>query len=53
MKQQVPILCITGSDSTGASGIQADIMTVKELGAYAVTAVTSVTVQNASGIHGI
>ena len=53
MKQQVPILCITGSDSTGASGIQADIKTVKELGAYAVTAVTSVTVQNASGIHGI
>lgn len=40
------ILCINGSDSTGQSGIQADIKTAKDMGGYAVTAVTSVTVQN-------
>lgn len=50
MKALVPILIINGSDSTGASGIQSDIKVVKDLGAYAVTAVTSVTVQNTKGI---
>lgn len=40
------ILCINGSDSTGQSGIQADIKTARDMGGYAVTAVTSVTVQN-------
>ena len=46
-----PILTITGSDSTGESGIQADIKTISELGGYAVTAVTSVTVQTTLGIQ--
>ena len=53
MKGKLPILCVTGSDSTGLSGIQADIKAIKDLGAYAVTAVTSVTVQNTGGIHTI
>lgn len=44
------ILCINGSDSMGHSGIQADIRTIKDLGEYALTAVTSVTVQNSHGI---
>lgn len=44
------VLCINGSDSMGYSGIQADIRTIKDLGGYAVTAVTSVTAQNSSGI---
>lgn len=44
------ILCINGSDSMGNAGIQADIRTIKDLGGYAVTAVTSVTVQNSQGI---
>lgn len=44
------ILCINGSDSMGRSGIQADIRTVRDLGALAVTAVTSVTAQNTWGI---
>lgn len=43
-------LCINGSDSMGNSGIQADIRTIKDLGGYAVTAITSVTVQNSQGI---
>lgn len=48
-----PILTITGSDSTSESGIQADIKTILELGGYAVTAITSVTVQTTLGIQEI
>ncbi len=47
------ILCINGSDSSGFSGIQADIRTIKDLGGHAVTAVTSVTVQNNTNIRDI
>lgn len=45
------ILTITGSDCTGGSGIQADIRTITALGGYAVTAITSVTVQDSGGIR--
>lgn len=51
MKKIQPILTITGSDSTGGSGVQADIKTVSELGGYAVSAITSITVQNTLGIQ--
>ena len=34
----------------GHAGIQADIRTIKDLGCYAVTAVTAVTIQNSMGI---
>ncbi|MBQ0057271.1 MAG: bifunctional hydroxymethylpyrimidine kinase/phosphomethylpyrimidine kinase [Bacteroidales bacterium] len=44
------ILCINGSDSMGHAGIQADIRTIRDLGGHAVTAITSVTVQNSMGI---
>ena len=47
----IPILTITGSDSTGGSGVQADIKTISELGGYAVSAITSITVQNTLGIQ--
>ena len=50
-KDNVPILTITGSDGTGGSGVQADIKTVSALGGYAVTAITSITVQNTLGIQ--
>lgn len=53
MKQMVPVLSITGSDSTGGSGVQADVKTISALGGYALTVVTSVTVQNASEIREI
>ena len=46
-----PILTITGSDSTGGSGVQADIRTISELGGYAASAITSITVQNTLGIQ--
>ncbi len=51
MKTIRPILTITGSDSTGGSGVQADIKTISELGDYAVSAITSITVQNTLGIQ--
>lgn len=46
-----PILTITGSDSTGVSGVQADIKMISSLGGYAVSAITSITVQNTLGIQ--
>lgn len=51
MKVFYPILTITGSDCTGGSGVQADIKTISELGGYAVSAITSITVQNTLGIQ--
>ena len=51
MKTIQPILTITGSDSTSGSGVQADIRTISELGGYAVSAITSITVQNTLGIQ--
>ena len=51
MKVFYPILTITGSDSTGGSGVQADIKNISELGGYAVSAITSITVQNTLGIQ--
>ena len=51
MRDIQPILTITGSDSTGGSGVQADIKTISELGGYAVSAITSITVQNTLGIQ--
>jgi len=46
-----PILTITGSDSTSGSGVQADIKTISDLGGYALTAITSITVQTTLGIQ--
>lgn len=46
-----PILTITGSDSTGGAGIQADIRTISSLGAKAMSVVTSITLQNSLGIQ--
>lgn len=53
MKQLTAILSITGSDSMGGAGIQADIKTITALGGYAVTAVSSITIQNSNGIQAI
>ena len=47
------VLCINGSDSMGHAGIQGDVRTIKDLGGYAVTVVTAVTIQNSMGITGI
>jgi hydroxymethylpyrimidine/phosphomethylpyrimidine kinase len=51
MNKNKPILTITGSDSTGGSGVQADIRMISALGCFAVSAITSITVQNTLGIQ--
>ena len=51
MQENTPILTITGSDSTGGSGVQADIKTISALGGYAVSAITTITIQNTLGIQ--
>ena len=51
MNENKPILTITGSDSTGGSGVQADIKTISALGGHAVSAITSITVQTTLGIQ--
>ena len=50
-KKNIPILTITGSDSTSGSGVQADIKVFSSLGSYALSAITSITVQNTLGIQ--
>ena len=47
------ILTIAGSDSCGGAGIQADIKTITNLGAHALTAITSLTAQNSLGVTAI
>lgn len=47
------VLIVAGSDSGGGAGIQADIKTVTMLGAYAMTALTAITVQNTLGVSAV
>lgn len=47
------VLIVAGSDCGGGAGIQADIKTVTALGGYAATAVTALTVQDTTGVHGV
>lgn len=45
------VLIIAGSDSSGGAGIQADIKTCAAFGAYSMTAITAITVQNTLGVE--
>ena len=47
------VLIIAGSDNSGGAGVQADIKTVTALGGYAMTAITALTVQDTTGVHGV
>ena len=51
MKVNPPILSISGSDSTGLSGIQADIQTIAALGGYALTAITTISLPCQAAPH--
>lgn len=46
-------LTIAGSDCSGGAGIQADIKTMTAHGVYAISAITSLTAQNTTGVYGI
>jgi len=46
------VLTVSESDSSGGSGIQADIKTVLALGGYAMTAIAALTAQNTRGVVG-
>lgn len=47
------VLTIAGSDTSGGAGIQADIKTITMLGAYAMSAISSLTAQNTMGVSSI
>ena len=47
------VLSISGSDSSGGAGIQADIKTIMAHGSYAMTVITVLTAQNTTGVYGI
>ncbi|MBI1243384.1 MAG: bifunctional hydroxymethylpyrimidine kinase/phosphomethylpyrimidine kinase [Alphaproteobacteria bacterium] len=47
------VLIVAGSDSGGGAGIQADIKTVTALAGYAATAITALTAQDTTGVHGV
>ncbi|NVK57066.1 MAG: thiamine phosphate synthase [Alteromonadaceae bacterium] len=50
-KHQPVVWCIGGSDSSGGAGIQADLLTVYDLGAHGCTIVTAVTAQNSKYVN--
>jgi len=49
-QEPLRLLSIAGSDPTGGAGLQADLKTFSSLGAYGLTVVTAVTVQDTHGV---
>ena len=53
MRNYFTVLTIAGSDSSGGAGIQADIKTMSAIGCYGMSAITSLTAQNTTGVRSI
>ena len=53
MKRYKRALSIAGFDGSGGAGIQADLKTFSALGCYAMTALTSLPIQNTKGVKSI
>jgi hydroxymethylpyrimidine/phosphomethylpyrimidine kinase len=54
MANQLPVcLTVSGSDSCGGAGLQADMKIFTALGAYGASAITALTAQNTTGVKGV
>ncbi|MEM1106311.1 MAG: bifunctional hydroxymethylpyrimidine kinase/phosphomethylpyrimidine kinase [Pseudomonadota bacterium] len=47
------VLIVAGSDNSGGAGVQADIKAVTAGGGYAMTAISALTIQDTTGVHGV
>ena len=47
------MLTVAGSDSGGGAGIQADIKAITRAGGFPLVAVTALTAQTTTGVHGV
>jgi len=46
-------LAISGSDSSGGAGVQADLKTFARFGVFGASAITALTAQNSQGVRSI
>ncbi len=53
MAERAAALCIAGSDSSGAAGLQADLKTLQRFGVYGTTALTFVSAQDGDGVQAL